>query len=83
LSYAIVNFVLFEEAAEFMCVILMTLISQKVTSTFVINTYEKFQYTTHSSSEPIPDLGICGVGGRVLTETFDLIFNFVFPCIIV
>jgi len=39
------------------------------------NTYEKSQYTVHTSSEPVNDLGICGVGGRVLTVTFDMMFH--------
>jgi hypothetical protein len=75
LSFITAKFVLFEEAAEFMCVILMNLIFQKVISTFVRNSYEKSQYTAHTSSEPVTYLGICGVGGRLLTKTFDMMFR--------
>jgi hypothetical protein len=38
----------------------------------VRNKYEKSQYKAHTSSEPVNDLAIFGVGGRVLSATFDV-----------
>jgi hypothetical protein len=38
----------------------------------VRNKCEKSQYRAHNSSEPVTDLAVFGVGGRVLTATFDV-----------
>jgi hypothetical protein len=38
----------------------------------VRNKYEKYQCNAHTSSEPVTDLAIFGIGGRILTATFDV-----------
>jgi len=38
----------------------------------VRNKYEISQYRTHNSSEPVTNLSVFGVGGRLLTATFDV-----------